>query len=270
VPTTGNYGFEYESPSSLPGVSLTGGPGGSNPILAVQVDAALTAVEASLNALEVSGYRYLATQVFTATGSFTKGSYSGIRAVRVHVQGGGGQCGGTAASGVSQSVEGGGGGGGGYSESFILAAALAASETVTVGSGGSAGAAGAPGAIGGTSSFGAFLSASGGNGGVAGSASGGNAVVDGGQGGSGASGNIINLTGGTGAAGLVIGGVAMRGNAGGTSRYGTGTATGATDTNGQVGNNYGGGGGGTRSGSSQAARVGAAGAPGLVIVEVFV
>jgi hypothetical protein len=45
MPNTTNYSFEYESPSSLPGTTLTGGPGGTSPILAVQVDAALSAVE---------------------------------------------------------------------------------------------------------------------------------------------------------------------------------------------------------------------------------
>jgi hypothetical protein len=44
VPITASWGFEYESPSSLPGITLTGGPGGSSPILAVQVDAALNTV----------------------------------------------------------------------------------------------------------------------------------------------------------------------------------------------------------------------------------
>jgi hypothetical protein len=62
----------------------------------------------------------------------------------------------------------------------------------------------------------------------------------------------------------------MRGNAGGASRYGSAAVTGATSTNGQVGLNYGGGGGGTRNGASQAARVGAAGAAGVVIVDVYV
>lgn len=45
MPNTTNYSFEYESPNSLPGTTLTGGPGGGSPILAVQVDAALGSVE---------------------------------------------------------------------------------------------------------------------------------------------------------------------------------------------------------------------------------
>jgi hypothetical protein len=48
MPSTSNYGFEYESPTSLPGASLTGGPGGSSPILAIQVDTALAALASTV------------------------------------------------------------------------------------------------------------------------------------------------------------------------------------------------------------------------------
>jgi hypothetical protein len=49
VPNTSNYDFEYESPSSLPGTTLTGGPGGGSPILAIQVDSALAAIETKVD-----------------------------------------------------------------------------------------------------------------------------------------------------------------------------------------------------------------------------
>jgi hypothetical protein len=52
MPTTTNWGFEYESPSSLPGITLTGGPGGGSPILAVQVDTALNTVSGRVDAVE--------------------------------------------------------------------------------------------------------------------------------------------------------------------------------------------------------------------------
>jgi hypothetical protein len=45
VPSTSNFCFEYESPTSLPGTTLTGGPALSSSILAVQVDAALNTVD---------------------------------------------------------------------------------------------------------------------------------------------------------------------------------------------------------------------------------
>lgn len=49
MPNTTNYNFEYESPSSLPGGTLTGGPGGGSPILAIQVDTALASVETKVD-----------------------------------------------------------------------------------------------------------------------------------------------------------------------------------------------------------------------------
>lgn len=49
MPVTSNYGFEYESPSSLPGITLTGGPAMVSPILAVQVDSALAVIESRID-----------------------------------------------------------------------------------------------------------------------------------------------------------------------------------------------------------------------------
>jgi phage baseplate assembly protein W len=49
MPNTSNYNFEYESPTSLPGTTLTGGPGGGSPILAIQVDSALAAIESRVD-----------------------------------------------------------------------------------------------------------------------------------------------------------------------------------------------------------------------------
>lgn len=44
MPNTSNYGFDYESPTSLPGTTLTGGPTSTMPVLAVQVDSALASL----------------------------------------------------------------------------------------------------------------------------------------------------------------------------------------------------------------------------------
>lgn len=56
MPNTTNYAFEYESPNSTPGTTITGGPGGGSPILAVQVDTALASVEtkADINAANIT------------------------------------------------------------------------------------------------------------------------------------------------------------------------------------------------------------------------
>jgi hypothetical protein len=48
MPNTSTYGFDYESPTSLPGTTLTGGPTSTLPILAVQVDAALAALNSTV------------------------------------------------------------------------------------------------------------------------------------------------------------------------------------------------------------------------------
>lgn len=56
MPTTTNFGFDYEAPSNVPGITLTGGPIGTNPILAVQVDGALASVNGSVmnNAADIA------------------------------------------------------------------------------------------------------------------------------------------------------------------------------------------------------------------------
>lgn len=49
MPNTTNYGFDYESPTSLPGTTLTGGPTTSLPVLAVQVDSALASLQSTVS-----------------------------------------------------------------------------------------------------------------------------------------------------------------------------------------------------------------------------
>lgn len=100
-------------------------------------------------------------QVFTSTGTWTKPT--GCAAVIVEVVGGGGGGGGSSAS---NGVQGWPGNGGGYSRKRILASALSAAETVTIGAGGTAGGATTDNAgTGGTTSFGSYVQATGGAGG---------------------------------------------------------------------------------------------------------
>ena len=126
--------------------------------------------------------KLLATQTFTATGTWTKPS--GCSKVIVKVVGGGG-----GGSGHCES-----GGGGGYSEKVIDVTSVS-TVAVTVGGGGAAaayvGVTGGLASNGGTSSFGAYCSATGGYG------SNRNANHTGGHGGVGSSGDI-NLLGGCG------------------------------------------------------------------------
>jgi hypothetical protein len=221
-----------------------------------------------------TGYLFKQRVIFTANGTFTKASYTGLRAVRVMCQAGGNGGGGAAATGASQTSGGSGGRGGGYAESFILAAALASSETVTVGAGG-AGVSGASGAEGGDSSFGSLVIAdhgdsssvglvagAGGTGGFVTGQAGtqvntGDLVIGGGPGGAGGRLGTSGAVGGT-------GGNAVLGPGGG----GTGITTGGATGNG--GRSYGGGGGGACVGPSLAARAGGDGAAGIVIVDVYV
>lgn len=89
MPTT-NYNFEYESPNSTPGTTLTGGPGGGSPILAIQVDTALASVEtkvdvnaanitANVGAIEASQAEITNLQNWTQRGSVNM-SFSGVNA----------------------------------------------------------------------------------------------------------------------------------------------------------------------------------------------
>lgn len=215
----------------------------------------------------IPGYKLSQIVLFTASGTFTKASYPGLKAVRVRVVGGGAAGGGVALAQTSNHSCGGGGGGGGYAESLVLAANLATSETVTVGAGGTSGS-------GGTSSFGTKASANGGGvggtisnqplmvaavGGNGGVATIGDIKASGSPGVKG-SGNATLGHGGEGGSSLLGGGGV------GTYAGGGGAVTPGVDASG-----YGGGGGGAAANSgSTGGASGGAGTAGVVIVEVYV
>lgn len=52
MPETPTFGFEYETPQTKPGITLTGDQDGSSPILAEQVDTALSSIDARVSANE--------------------------------------------------------------------------------------------------------------------------------------------------------------------------------------------------------------------------
>lgn len=198
--------------------------------------------------------------VFTSSGSFVKANYPWLRAVRARVQAGGGGGGATAAT---ANRGGGGGGGGGYCERFITdIAGLADSVAITVGAGGAAGVGGSGGNGGNSSAFGA--TATGGGGGASAGTE-----PNGGPGGS-ASGTVdVRFSGSGGGVGSLT---VPAGGAGGSSHLGGGALaafrSGTGASNGPSGLEYGGGGGGGRTSGAVAAD-GGAGAPGVVILELY-
>lgn len=219
------------------------------------------------------GFQYMATVYVTSSDTFTKADYPGLRAVRVQCQAGGGGGGSAAATSTGEASASGGGGGGEWSQKWILAADLAASETVTVGAGGAGGTSGGNGTVGGNTSFGSHCTAIGGDGGFTRGATTTYNAATGGQGGQGGVGDLT-IRGGGGSAGSAdargseggfhgVGGSSMLGRESRGSR-------GSTGITGDPGSLYGGGGGGAVNAASASARAGAAGAAGIVVIDLFV
>lgn len=202
--------------------------------------------------------------VFTSSGTFTKASYTNLLAIKVRVVGGGG-AGGGANGGANRSV-GAGGGAGGYAEVIVPASSLAATETVTVGAGGTGVLAG-QGNDGNPSSFGAWA--------VAGAGLGGHLTPNttaagtlGGAGGAGSAGDL-QATGSPGLIGEVISAsISWPGTGGSSVLGGGGNGAASVSADGSAGGAYGGGGGGAST-NTATNRTGGAGAPGIVIVELF-
>lgn len=221
-----------------------------------------------------TGYRFVQRVIFTSSGTFTKASYAGLRAIRVIAIGGGGSGAGAAGASTGMNSYGTGGGSGAYAESFITnIAGLATSVAVTVGAGGSATSAGAlAGNDGSASSFGTDVVAGGGGGGnpKGNSAIGG--YVRGGVGGVATAGDIQQ--GGTpGAKGMGRDTLAQGGD-GAPSVLGGGGLSGAGGGGsgsypGYEGTAYGAGGGGASVNAGGAANVSGKGANGVVIVEIY-
>jgi len=184
---------------------------------------------------------------FTTSGTWTKDA--GLKYVVVEVQ----AVGGAGAAGVDNGATGtpgGGGGAGGYTKELILASALGATETVTIG-------------VAASSSFGSLCSATHGadassnTGGAGGVGSGGDVNVGGGDGGNGQEESATPTLAG-------IGGSSFFG-AGGRS----GSGTNVSKRNGVAGKNYGGGGGGGGAEDSGTMGTGGAGGAGIVIVTEY-
>lgn len=218
-----------------------------------------------LNALTVVPINKVVTQVFAASGTYTP--TTGMVYCTIEVVGGAGGGGGTVNSAAGSNICVGGGGSGGYSRKTSTAAAIGASQTVTIGAGGTAGAnTGAAGGNGGDTSLGAICIGKGGTGGV-GSTGG----FAGGAGGIAGTGDFVPVgnSGGSGVNALAASATAS-GGFGAPSFFGGGVASRNTTGAGANGANYGAGGAGAFSTNAGGAAAGGIGAAGVIIITEYV
>lgn len=139
---------------------------------------------ASLNGLTGSISFSVVIQTFTSSGTYTP--TAGTVYAQIECWGGGGGGGGTGTAGASTGSGGGGGGAGSYSLKISTAAAIGASQTVTIGTAGTGASTGNnPGNAGGDTSVGALCIGKGGSGGGGSSGSGSVSVGAGGVAGTG-------------------------------------------------------------------------------------
>jgi hypothetical protein len=215
----------------------------------------------------------LVLQTFTGSGTYTP--TSGMLQALVITTGAGGGGGGADTNGSSMTAGGGGGAGGTVIELFN-AAAIGASQTVTIGAAGTAGSnTGGGGGTGGDSTFGALHTAYGGVGGYgSGSAQSNPTLSPGGAGGSAANGDV-NIAGGAGAPASLLDVTTLSiyqaaGGNGGASFWGGGglggyVSSGAAQA-GNAGGSAGAGGGGAANRDQTAGEAGGAGAGGYCLV----
>lgn len=206
------------------------------------------------------------SQVFTSSGTYTP--TTGMAYCIIECVGGGGGGGGVQGN-ASYNLGGGGGGGGGYARAVKTAAAIGASQTVTIGAGGTGGSAGANnGAAGGDTSVGVLVVGKGGSGGLATTSSGVAAASAGGvagtgdftSAGEGGAGGFYSLTTTT----LSVSGK------GGNSAFGGGASGISSSGTGSTGGLYGGGGSGACNNTSATNRAGGSGADGVVIIVEYI
>jgi hypothetical protein len=229
-----------------------------------------------LSPLQV-GYRLVETLYVTANTNFIKANYPWLRAIRVKCQAGGGSGGGCPGATSGQVTAGKSAAGGVYSESFITnILGLAASVAVNVGAGGAVTPAPQVGLNGGDSSFGSLVVAQGGG------AGGGpdftfppNHPANPTLGPTSGIGDLV-LFGGSSTAATSLSTSWVQSGMGGGSQMSQpvpgiiaiqGVSNGSNGSSGRV---YGGGGtGGANTQASNTARSGGAGAPGIVIIELY-
>lgn len=269
-PVTGNPITQYDvllGGASNAIVSLTNGPTGTVLVSnGASANPSWQTFAANVN---------IVRQVFTSTGTYTP--TAGMVKVDIQVVGGGGGGGGAAATGLTEFALGGGAGGGGYAQGIFTAAAIGASQAVTIGAAGiaGAGATGATGGNGGTTSVGALISATGGLGAPSGENSSTVPGASGNKGGSGTGGDFqtTGSPGGNAMGAMVGNGIGITGF-GGSSFFGGGgfgqVTGGADQSAGNAGTSFGGGGAGAYNTPSQTGIDGGVGFKGVVICTEYI
>lgn len=204
-------------------------------------------------------------RIITASGTVVP--TAGTKLWRVRGVGGGGGGGGAVATNSTQVAAGAGGASGSWFETIFTAAQIGSGIAVIVGGGGAGGTAGTTGGFGGGTII-STVTAPGGQPGAAGGAISTtvNAATSGGlPGGTTTGATILNSNGMQGGHGFTFNSTTLSGS-GGSSPYGAGgRQAGAA----QPGSGYGAGGGGGQNNISSAASPGAAGSPGVLIIEEY-
>lgn len=212
--------------------------------------------------------RLLNVQVFTSSGTVTK--TPGAKKWRIKCLGAGGGSSAAPATGSNEVSVSNGGGSGAYAEGIYDVSSIT-TASVVIGSGGAGGTAGSIyGADGGTSSVGSFISSPGGKAGLpAGPANPpfqpvANSNSDGPTGW-----NIVGSSGAGAEPAVAVANSYAAGSRGSNSIFGVGGSIPAINNPANPGGGYGSGASGCSNGPSQSAKSGAAGRPGIVIIEEY-
>jgi hypothetical protein len=227
------------------------------------VSGQLVSVPAGPSVARVNVQVFLTTAIYTASANLV---YAMIECV------GSGGGGGGAAAGLTSISSGGGGSAGSYSRSFLSAATITTSQTVTVPTGGAGGAIGSTGTAGAATTFGSLVTTVGGLGGTAGTVTSGTFVAVGGAsatvGGTIAQFKVVGGPGGSGW-GTFTGLFGLAGE-GGTSYFGGGSQAPISNSAGIAATVWGAGGSGGSVVSSATGSTGGGGASGYCIVTEYI
>lgn len=239
-----------------------------NPFGDIKSDGTVKTALENLGLGDASGYvgRLLKIQVFTASGTVTK--TPGAKKWRIKCLGAGGGSSAAPATGSNEVSVSNGGGAGAYAEGIYDVSSIT-TASVVIGSGGAGGTADSIyGADGGTSSVGSFISSPGGKAGLpAGPANPPFQPVANSNSDSSTGWNIVGSSGAGAEPAVAVANSYAVGSRGSNSIFGVGGSVPAINSPANPGGGYGSGASGCSNGPSQSAKSGAAGRPGIVIIE---